>query len=169
MATLGTMITSTTYGTWLRGDARGWLDDGVIMPADPLLELCDYDNLTHPPYRFDKERLLEIGQFMVDSLITRLQMRLLALTVRTWHIHLVMPATVIMVPVVARCAKEAVRYGLKPNQPIWTVKYDKRFCYTWEKLKQRVEYVEQHNLEAGWPRQPWKGLWDWEEYVQFMN
>jgi hypothetical protein len=36
--TLATMITMTTYGTWLRGDYRGWVDDGRILPPDPILE-----------------------------------------------------------------------------------------------------------------------------------
>ncbi len=36
--TLAILFTLTTYGTWLRGDARGWVDRGVVYPADPPLE-----------------------------------------------------------------------------------------------------------------------------------
>jgi hypothetical protein len=28
------MITTTTYGTWLPGDLRGYVDRGVILPHD---------------------------------------------------------------------------------------------------------------------------------------
>jgi len=35
MPTLAIMVTSTTYGTWLRGDKRGWVDDGRILPSLP--------------------------------------------------------------------------------------------------------------------------------------
>jgi len=34
---LATMVTTTTYGTWLPGDVRGYVDDGVILPGDPTL------------------------------------------------------------------------------------------------------------------------------------
>ena len=34
----GVMVTMTTYGTWLRGDARGWVEDGRTYPANPALE-----------------------------------------------------------------------------------------------------------------------------------
>jgi hypothetical protein len=30
--TLATILTTTTYGTWLRGDARNWVEDGIIYP-----------------------------------------------------------------------------------------------------------------------------------------
>ncbi len=35
------MFTMTTYGTWLRGDRRGWVDDGIVFPADPDLNVAD--------------------------------------------------------------------------------------------------------------------------------
>jgi hypothetical protein len=35
MPTLAIMFTLSTYGTWLRGDARGWVDDGIIFPPIP--------------------------------------------------------------------------------------------------------------------------------------
>lgn len=41
MSTLGTLITFTTYGTWLRGDQRVRVDHGTMMPADPPLEAAD--------------------------------------------------------------------------------------------------------------------------------
>ena len=49
MPTLGTLLTFTTYGTWLRGDARGWID-GVLMPPDPVLESADRGRMVHPPF-----------------------------------------------------------------------------------------------------------------------
>src|SRR5690606_31606535 len=34
---LATMVTTTTYGTWLPGDLRGYVEDGMILPANPNL------------------------------------------------------------------------------------------------------------------------------------
>jgi hypothetical protein len=45
--TLATMLTMTTYGTWLRGDNRGWVDDGKILPAAPFLEDADRVRMKH--------------------------------------------------------------------------------------------------------------------------
>jgi hypothetical protein len=52
--TLATLITMTTYGTWLRGDRRGWVDDGKILPPDPILEAADRRRMKHPVYIFDR-------------------------------------------------------------------------------------------------------------------
>ena len=32
---LATMVTTTSYGTWLPGDARGYVDRGRILSGDP--------------------------------------------------------------------------------------------------------------------------------------
>lgn len=165
MATLGTLVTSTTYGTWLRGDQRGWVEDGIVMPPEPMLELAEYDRLAYPPFHFDKQQLLSIGQMICESLHERLKLRLLALTVQTWHIHFVMPATTILLPQVVKCVKDAVRYGLNVGRPIWTEGYDHRFCFDWERLHDRVHYVERHNEREGWLSQPWPLLMNWEEYL----
>jgi hypothetical protein len=66
MNTLAIMVTMTTYGTWLRGDPRGWVEDGI-----------------------------------------------------------------------------------------WTVGYDKRFCFDMASAQARVSYVEKHNTEQGLPARPW--------------
>ncbi|MBL8822801.1 MAG: hypothetical protein JNJ77_09460 [Planctomycetia bacterium] len=166
MATLGTLVTSTTYGTWLRGDQRGWVDQGILWPEDPLLELADYQRLKHEPFRFAKDQLFLVGEMICSQLWQRMQIRLLALTVRTWHIHVVLPATTINIAKLMKCVKESVRFGLKIARPIWTDGYDQRFCFDWERLHDRVYYVEQHNIRAGWPAQPWPKLMPWEEYVQ---
>ena len=72
-------------------------------------------------------------------------------------------ATITPVPDVVKCAKEAVRYGLRPGRPIWTDGYDKRFCFDQRTLFARIKYVERHNLERGWPARPWP--WDFIEVL----
>src|SRR5947208_537535 len=66
MPTLGTLLTFTTYGTWLRGDARGWIDDGVLMPPDPVLETADRGRMAHPPFLFAPDALLALGVGLRD-------------------------------------------------------------------------------------------------------
>ena len=34
---LATFVTTTSYGTWLPGDLRGYVKDGAILPPNPKL------------------------------------------------------------------------------------------------------------------------------------
>lgn len=156
--TLAIMVTTTTYGTWLRGDRRGWVDDGRVLPPDPELEAVDAQRLKHPAYRFSEDQLLPIGRMIGDALVKRKSQHVLALTVAAWHVHLVVGATSTPIGEVVKCAKDAVRYGLRPGRPIWTTHYDKRFCFDESSVANRVRYVERHNEERGWPAKPWPFL-----------
>ena len=161
MPLLATMYTMTTYGMWLRGDRRGWIDDGALMPPDPDLEHNDRQRMAHPTYLFAVTDLLSIGDMLGASLVERLSQRILALTVQTWHVHFVVVASAHSHADIVRCAKEAVRYGLRLGRPIWTDGYDKRFCFDEPALRSRVGYVERHNLVRNWPARPWKFLVDY--------
>ena len=112
---LATMITLTTYGTWLRGDQRGWVDDGKTLPPDPELEAADRGRLKHRPFLFQPAQFLRAGTCIGESLQQRMNLSLLALTVQTWHCHVVIGPTPYSLPDVVKCAKDAVRYGLRPG------------------------------------------------------
>ncbi len=105
------MITATTYGTWMRGDRRGWIDKGVLKPQNEAIEAHDRQRQQHETFRFTKDQLLEIGAMMGKSLIERQHHKILALTIQTDHFHLLIGATFVDVPKIAKCAKEAVRFG----------------------------------------------------------
>jgi hypothetical protein len=153
--TLGIMITATTYGTWLRGDRRGWIDDGRLMPPCPGLEAADRLRMPHPPFLFARDQLHEVGAVIGRSLTARLATPIFALHTGVWHFHLVVGAQPDEVPRIAKCAKDAVRFHLRPSRPIWTAGYDKRFCFDEPSLRRRIRYVERHNEALGLPLQPW--------------
>jgi hypothetical protein len=153
--TLAIMFTMTTYGMWLRGDARGWVDDGVIYPPDPEMEAVDRTSMKHSRFLFVLAQCQEIGRWIGESLTERLKLRIGALTVQPWHVHFVAGATDEPAALIIKCAKDAVRWGLRIGRPIWSDGYDKRFCYDWPAVRNRVAYVERHNLERGWPARPW--------------
>jgi hypothetical protein len=153
--TLATMLTITTYGTWLRGDRRGYVEDGITFAADPDLEATDRRRMKHPVYLFPRDQLLEIGAFIGESLTTRLRVPLYALHLGTWHAHIVIGPTEHNIAEVAKYAKESVRYGLRSNRPIWTEGYDKRFCFDERSVLTRIKYVERHNEALEWPTRPW--------------
>lgn len=160
---LATLFTFTTYGTWLRGDHRGWVDEGRTLPPDPVLEDADRQRMKHDVLLFPRDNWLDIGNAIGRSLIDRAGLRILALTVRSWHVHFVIGITDRKPAVIAKCAKDAARYHLRPGRPIWTHGYDKRFCYDEQAVMSRILYVERHNTEVGLPPQPWDFLVKWRE------
>jgi hypothetical protein len=168
-STRAILFTMTTYGTWLRGDRRGWVEDGVIFPPNPELEIADRYRLKHPVYKFPENRLLEIGTMIGESLINRKQVSILALHVGTWHTHFLIGATTHELGNIAKCAKDAVRWGLRVDRPIWTDGYDKRFCFDEQSVRNRVKYVERHNTAAGLPARPWKFIIGLDEYLQTFS
>jgi len=151
----GVMVTMTTYGTWLRGDSRGWVEDGRIYPPAPDRENADRQRMKHDPFIFDSHRLHEIGAAIGSSLQTRLQQHILALTVQTWHVHFIVGDSDRPIAEVVKCAKEAARYFLRVGRPIWTDGYDKRFSFDLRTLSNRIQYVERHNIHHGLPPRPW--------------
>jgi hypothetical protein len=163
MGTLGTLITATTFGTWLRGDARGWIDDGILMPPDPALEAGDRKRMAHPPFLFPAEAMLSTGDAIGTSLRHRLDIVIFALAVQSWHFHLLVGPTQLRIDQIVKCAKDAARYHLRLNQPIWTEGYDKRFCFDRSSLTSRVHYVERHNERLGWPSRPWSWITPFEQ------
>src|SRR2546429_5902071 len=129
MPTLAIMFTISTYGTWLRGDARGWVGAGIVFPPDPQLEQADRDRMKYPPFYFDRELRHAVGQAMADALSKRMKLVTLAMCVQRWHSHVVTAATQFDVSDVVKCMKDAVRWALNPGRPIWAADYDKRFCF----------------------------------------
>jgi len=154
--TLATLLTMTTYGSWLRGDRRGWVDHGEIFPVDPILESADRARMKHPPYLFPRDQLFEVGRHIGESLTTRLGLNIYALTIGAWHAHFVIGPAHVPLGDVVRTAKDAARYGLAIfDRPIWTDGYDKRFCFDARSVRNRIAYVERHNLRHGWPARLW--------------
>jgi hypothetical protein len=149
------LFTISTYGTWLRGDARGWVDDGIVFPHEPALEAWDRQQMKHPPYFFPKDRWLDIGLAIGEALIHRMDQRVYAMTVQSWHSHGVIGSTRRHISDIIKCAKDAVRWHLQLDRPIWAADYDKRFCFSWDVVKKRIEYVEKHNVRNGWKAKPW--------------
>jgi hypothetical protein len=152
---IAVMLTLTTYGTWLRGDARGWVDEGMVFPTDPVLEATDRARLKHPVFLFAPEVRQRVGQCMGESLMARCGLKIHAMTVQSWHTHIVTSAPAVAVSQIAKCSKDAVRWGLRVGRPIWGDGYDKRYCYDVRAALARMAYVDRHNLAAGLPARPW--------------
>lgn len=116
--------------------------------------------MKHPPFFFDDEQLAQVGECIGRSRVDRLIQHILALTVQRWHVHMVIGTTHESFARVVKCAKDAARWGLRPDRPIWSHSYDKRYCFDSQAVVRRVRYVERHNERMSRPVRPWGFIQD---------
>ena len=90
---LAYFLTWTTYGTWLPGDTRGWVDrdEAEIQPANPRLEASAKSRMQEPPFRL----MAAERQIVEETIRAHCKIRgweLLAVSCRSNHVHVVVAA-----------------------------------------------------------------------------
>jgi hypothetical protein len=76
---LAYFLTWTTYGTWLPGDERGWVErPGQFRPPNPRLKAAAESLLKEAPCVLDAEQ-----RRLVEETIAK------HCTIRGWHLHIV--------------------------------------------------------------------------------
>jgi REP element-mobilizing transposase RayT len=96
---LAYFITFTTYGTWLHGTDKGkgsvdrkhnQFDEDFVAP-DPSRQHVEREAMSQPPYALDSARRKTVRDAIV-AVCRKRQWQLLALHVRTNHVHVVVSA-----------------------------------------------------------------------------
>jgi REP element-mobilizing transposase RayT len=145
-------ITWTTYGTWLSGDERGWVEhEKGIQPPNPERKAAAQALMTEEACTLDAEqrRLVE------ETIARHCQIRgwtLHAVNCRTNHVHVVVSANRdpddVREQFKAWCMrklKELERTRLGPNKPIrenwWTERGSCRSINDDEGLEAVIRYV----------------------------
>ena len=89
---LGYFLTWTTYGTWLPGDERGWVESGKgFQPSDPVRKLEAEARMTEDACRLDGEQRLLVATTIADHCRIR-GWELHAVNCRSNHVHVVVSA-----------------------------------------------------------------------------
>lgn len=144
---IGYMLTWRTYGTWLQGDERGYVKDGKLLNQNETLEQINKINLKKQPIKFNSKQ----KEIVKDSIIQkakRLNQKVFALTVLSNHIHLLVEKKQESIETTAALYKTAARTALNKNGlegKIWSKGYDKRYCFSYQELNNRIEYIRGHN------------------------
>ena len=81
-----TFVTTTTYGTWLPGDLRGWVSDGRIMPPDPKLLTHSRKLMSAKPVYLNKNQQHQAAHALIDA-AKEFDYELTDLSMNTWHTH----------------------------------------------------------------------------------
>lgn len=139
---LATMITTTSYGTWLPGDVRGYVEHGRILPASPNLQQHAHRLMKRDAVYFlkDDQRVLFNALYEASNLY---RYELIAVSVESWHMHwLIYHRRDAVARMVGRL-KTAMRKALERGR-IWTAGYDKRYCFDEASVLARHAYIKRH-------------------------
>ncbi|MGB7581164.1 MAG: transposase [Sedimentisphaerales bacterium] len=142
--TLGYMVTFTTYGTWLQGDKRGFVKDGETLEGCEELEQANKKAIKGDEVRL-KKREREIARTAILQEAERIGETILALSVWSSHVHIVIKEGGKPADKVVNRFKTAAYYALRERGfkgKVWTRSYDSRFCFDEAALKNRIKYVE---------------------------
>ena len=144
---LAYFITFTTYGTWLHGDRRKSVmhKDGkpkIIAPNLKLHKQMLSKLKNSPVYLNMAQRRIVLDTIIEHCLIK--QWKLLAVHVRTNHVHLLVKAEQGIDTIMKGTKSWTTRNLRKAGHDIpkvWTTGGSKKYVFTNEKLKEKIHYV----------------------------
>lgn len=142
----GVLITWTTYGTWLPGDARGWRAKRLgNQPADPQLEAEAREKMKFDPVTLSPDDRATVEAACREHCAHR-GWTLHAVNARTNHVHVVVVADVkpqtIRDQLKANCTKK-LRQQEKPldRERTWTKGGDCEVLYDEQSLQNAIRYT----------------------------
>jgi REP element-mobilizing transposase RayT len=141
------MITWTTYGTWLQGDERGYVKDGETLESNPVLKQSNLSSLKQQIIKLTPVQK-NVALNVIAEEAKRINHKIYAIAVWSNHIHIVAENNQIPINQVVIRYKNVATAALKRtglNGKVWTKGFDKRYCFSEKALKQRIEYVNEHN------------------------
>ena len=142
----GYMLTWTTYGSWLQGDARGYVRKGKVLSGREQLAQANSRMRRGGGVKLDRtEREIIRRAILAEG--ERIGERILAIAVQSKHVHVVIGAGGRAISKVVSRLKCAAYYEAQKagaDRQLWTRGYDKRLCFDVEALRARVKYVEGH-------------------------
>ena len=136
-----TFVTTTSYGSWLPGDARGYVQDGQILPASPTLERHARTMLKEPPVLFTKEEQRDLLSAFLAA-CDEFGYRPSDLSIESWHMHWIVRHDDAIESMIGRL-KNRMRQHLNRGR-IWTAKYWHRVLKTDEELLIARDYIRRH-------------------------
>lgn len=145
-------LTWTTYGSWLPGDERGWVNRESASPTAPVQE-ADLERHELAESRMSSEAVLlnnEQRSLVEDTIRDVCDHRgwtQYAVNARTNHVHSVLLATdrepeIVMNSLKSWCSRRLNEsWGTKRNKPWWTRHGSTRWLNAVAEFERTVDYV----------------------------
>ena len=151
---LAFFLTWTTYGSWLPGDERGWVEKpGKVMAADSEREAAAAERMVEPELTLDREQR-DLVEKTIDDHCRHRGWHLHAVRCLTQHVHAVVTAPDrdpedVRAQLKAWCtrrlkelARSRARGGkLQVRKKWWTERGSKRRLYDETSLAAAIRYV----------------------------
>jgi hypothetical protein len=109
---LGYMLMWTTYGTWLQSDDRGYVSEGRILNANPVLRTDNAQRLKNPVIFLMREQCEIVHKAILDEAKILVQ-EILAAAVSSDHVHIVVKVGGYPMEKVVSHYKNAARLALQ--------------------------------------------------------
>ena len=143
---IGFMATWTTYGTWLQGDEKGYVKDGIILKANPQLEKANNKLLKNDKIKIPV-KLRKIVKHAILKEAESMKQKVYAIAVCSNHVHVVVEhigkKTGYSVGRLKKSATTELRkHGF--SDKVWTRGFDKRYCFNQQELENKIKYVQRH-------------------------
>jgi REP element-mobilizing transposase RayT len=137
------MVTTTSYGAWLPGDLRGYVDHGIILPGDPArLEQAVERMGGRSPVLFTDEQQTRLFDSLVAA-AAEFGYELTDASVESWHLHWIVSHGFDSVATLVGRLKNRMRQALNIGR-IWTEGYHDALLFELPALEARRRYVARH-------------------------
>ncbi len=144
---IGYMATWTTYGTWLPGDKRGYVDNkGQLQQGDEALYEKSKELQKSPTVTLNLAEKNSVKHTILDESL-RIGHKIISLAVCTNHVHLLArPYQEPIDKMINRYKSLTTRIFWEHGRTgkIWTRGYDKQFCFNEKELVARMVYILKH-------------------------
>ena len=143
---VGYMLTWTTYGSWLPGDKRGYVENGKILSGDESILQRNKERQKSNNVKLNSKEKQIVNKAVLSE-AEKIGQQVEALVVYSNHIHiLTRPHKKSLEEIVSRYKSITTRalWGNGRMGRIWTKGYDKRFCFTEDDIKKRTQYIRNH-------------------------
>lgn len=139
---LATLVTTTSYGTWLPGDARGHVQDGTVLPPNPALHAHAKSLCKNPPVSFTsaEQDALFVALVMAAE---EFDYRMSDVSVESWHLHWIVDPACDAVHAMVGRLKTRMRQRLNRGR-IWTEGYCHRCLGSEGEVVVAREYIARH-------------------------
>ena len=144
---VGYLLTWTTYGSWLQGDKRKYVNNGQILAPNTSLEKINKENMLYPKVSLTPaQREIIKKAILAESVET--DQKIYAISVRKNHIHLAAECNFVSARTAVRHYKNAARLAMQHNSfagRLWTKGFSVRYCFDEKQLNAVIQYVNNHN------------------------
>ena len=137
-----TFVTTTSHGTWLPGDARGYVRNGLTLPGDAEELAFSKIRLKTPPVYFSAVERDQLFCALLDA-CNEFNYKLSDAAVETWHLHWIAFHGDDQIEAVVGRLKTRMRQRLARGR-IWTEGYCAEPLFDNTAIEQAQQYIARH-------------------------